>query len=110
MRGDGRQRAEQCQRLKPHGHRGALPDLDVVRPERRIAIGVEDEVEQRPFGGLRDVDVVREAAVGVGGHALIAPGRDVMSGAVQEESELHHGRTLAFVRPARQFTPIRGAF
>ena len=86
-----RKRAEQRQRLDPHRHRGALPHLGVVGAERRVAVGVKDEVEQRALGGLGDFDVLAQVRVGVRSHARIAPGRDVMSGSGEEKAKLHHG-------------------
>ena len=88
------QRAEQRDRLDAMRHRGALPHIDVVGAEGRLGISVEDEVELRSLGELRQVHVVAELHAGPRVRRGIAPGRDVVPGSVQEEAKLHHGNAL----------------
>src|SRR6185437_1604648 len=92
---DRGERAHQGKRLETQRRDRPFPDVDVVRAEGRIGIRVEEEIEPAALTEPRDLEVMLKALAGIRLDIGVAPGRDMMAGSADKETEFHHrDRTL----------------
>lgn len=88
-----RQCRQQCQRLEGGGARGARQG-GIIHAADGNAVRQEQRIEPRGLGALRQRDVVRQVAPGIGLRARMAPPGDMVPGGLEKGAQMQLARRL----------------